>query len=164
MPSSQVGTDRHPKIRRHNTHLYIVLLRMFESYSGLLILTTNRIGTFDDAFISRIHLVLHYPELQDKGREDIWRSCFNSLELERGDKITIFQSARDYAIRSEEVKELNLNGREINNGIYSFPSPLFRFCSRPPTLRWSIIIICCSSCLKYKVPSFISRRHSSAQS
>jgi hypothetical protein len=104
---------------------------MFETYSGLLILTTNRIGTFDDAFMSRIHLVLHYNGLQDRGREDIWRSCFNSLELERGHKIVIFQNARDYAMRSEEVTELKLNGRDIKNGSYSFLSSLFGLCVRP---------------------------------
>jgi hypothetical protein len=97
---------------------------MFETYSGFLILTTNRIGTFDDAFISRIHLVLHYQGLHEKGREDIWRSCFNLLELERGDKITIFQSARDYAMRSKEVVELNFNGRDIKNGLYPFLLPV----------------------------------------
>jgi len=35
-----------------------VFLRMLEYYKGVLILTTNRIGTFDEAFKSRVHLSL----------------------------------------------------------------------------------------------------------
>lgn len=35
-----------------------VFLRMLEYYKGILFLTTNRIGTFDEAFKSRIHLSL----------------------------------------------------------------------------------------------------------
>jgi hypothetical protein len=34
-----------------------------EYYAGILFLTTNRIGDFDEAFTSRIHLSLYYPEL-----------------------------------------------------------------------------------------------------
>ncbi|KAF2104762.1 hypothetical protein NA57DRAFT_51566 [Rhizodiscina lignyota] len=33
-----------------------VLLRMLEYYSGILFLTTNRVGTIDEAFKSRIHI------------------------------------------------------------------------------------------------------------
>lgn len=35
-----------------------VFLRMLEYYKGILFLTTNRIGTFDEAFKSRIHISL----------------------------------------------------------------------------------------------------------
>ncbi|KAH6617425.1 hypothetical protein F5144DRAFT_596448 [Chaetomium tenue] len=34
-------------------------------YSGILFLTTNRIRDFDEAFTSRIHVSLYYPELND---------------------------------------------------------------------------------------------------
>ena len=37
-----------------------------EYYAGILFLTTNRIGDFDEAFTSRIHVSLYYPELDDK--------------------------------------------------------------------------------------------------
>ena len=36
---------------------------MLEYYTGILFLTTNRIGDFDEAFTSRIHISLYYPEL-----------------------------------------------------------------------------------------------------
>ncbi|KAI0324091.1 P-loop containing nucleoside triphosphate hydrolase protein, partial [Cubamyces sp. BRFM 1775] len=40
-----------------------VLLRQVEYHRGILFLTTNRITTFDDAFLSRIHIALHFTEL-----------------------------------------------------------------------------------------------------
>ena len=35
-----------------------VFLRMLEYYKGLLFLTTNRVGAFDEAFKSRVHISL----------------------------------------------------------------------------------------------------------
>ncbi|KAK6221833.1 hypothetical protein QIS74_04705 [Colletotrichum tabaci] len=44
-----------------------VFLRVLEYYTGILFLTTNRVGDFDEAFTSRIHMSLYYPDLnQDK--------------------------------------------------------------------------------------------------
>src|SRR6186713_134787 len=46
------------------THLWtLVFLRVLEYYTGVLFLTTNRIGDFDEAFASRIHISLYYPQL-----------------------------------------------------------------------------------------------------
>ncbi|RYP02611.1 hypothetical protein DL764_005737 [Monosporascus ibericus] len=39
---------------------------------GIIFLTTNRVSTFDDAFTSRIHLPLHYPNLSESSRVTIW--------------------------------------------------------------------------------------------
>lgn len=36
-----------------------VFLRVLEFYSGILFLTTNRVGTMDEAFKSRIHISLY---------------------------------------------------------------------------------------------------------
>ncbi|KAI8157954.1 ATPase family AAA domain-containing protein 3B, partial [Colletotrichum sp. SAR 10_86] len=46
--------------------LVAVFLRVLEYYSGILFLTTNRVGDFDEAFTSRIHMSLYYPELSEK--------------------------------------------------------------------------------------------------
>jgi AAA+ superfamily predicted ATPase len=37
-----------------------------------MILTTNRIGAFDAAFKSRIHLAIKYPALSFSSRRDLW--------------------------------------------------------------------------------------------
>ena len=42
-------------------HIIGVFLRVLEYYAGILFLTTNRIGDFDEAFTSRIHMRLFYP-------------------------------------------------------------------------------------------------------
>ncbi|KAJ0354372.1 hypothetical protein COL154_001927 [Colletotrichum chrysophilum] len=40
-----------------------VFLRVLEYYSGILFLTTNRVGALDEGFRSRVHLSLCYPNL-----------------------------------------------------------------------------------------------------
>lgn len=50
-----------------------VFLRLLEYFEGLLILTTNRIGAFDPAFKSRIHLAIKYNPLTKAFRRDLWR-------------------------------------------------------------------------------------------
>ncbi|KAI0484859.1 hypothetical protein GGR56DRAFT_662779 [Xylariaceae sp. FL0804] len=53
--------------------LVSVFLRVLEYYSGLLFLTTNRVGTIDEAFKSRIHMSLYYPPLDKAQTRDIFR-------------------------------------------------------------------------------------------
>ena len=40
---------------------------------GILFLITNRVGTFDQAFRSRIHISLYYPVLQKVATIQIWK-------------------------------------------------------------------------------------------
>ncbi|KAH8901254.1 P-loop containing nucleoside triphosphate hydrolase protein, partial [Thozetella sp. PMI_491] len=47
----------------HRNALVSVFLRTLEYYSGILFLTTNRVGVMDDAITSRVHLNLCYPSL-----------------------------------------------------------------------------------------------------
>lgn len=42
----------------HRNSIVSVFLRMLEYYKGLLFLTTNRVGAFDEAFKSRVHITL----------------------------------------------------------------------------------------------------------
>ncbi|KAF6819054.1 P-loop containing nucleoside triphosphate hydrolase (ATPase) [Colletotrichum plurivorum] len=95
-------------------HLVAGFLRALEYYRGILFLTTNRIGTFDEAFISRIHLQIYYPPFSDDDREKVWDIFFQKLEEERETTIRIMQSTKDY-IQSEELRSLKWNGREIRN-------------------------------------------------
>ena len=46
---------------------------------GILILTSNRVGTFDQAFKSRIQLALHYENLKRPQRRKIWWNSFTRL-------------------------------------------------------------------------------------
>lgn len=88
-------------------------------FQGILFLTTNRVGQFDEAFASRIHLSLGYKRLDDKARGQIWDNLFQKLREDHlknvGPKIDFGMSAKEY-VRLERVMALKWNGREIRNG------------------------------------------------
>ncbi|KAI0802934.1 P-loop containing nucleoside triphosphate hydrolase protein [Xylaria sp. FL0064] len=77
-------------------------LRALEFYDGILFLTTNRVGSFDDAFISRVH------------RQQVWGTFMEKLEKERGDHMRLNIDAKEY-IRGSDMRALAWNGREIRN-------------------------------------------------
>lgn len=52
--------------------LVSVFPRALEYYEGILILTTNRVGTFDEAFKSRIQMSLRYERLERHQRKRVW--------------------------------------------------------------------------------------------
>ncbi|OJD36550.1 aaa family [Diplodia corticola] len=89
--------------------LVSIFLRQLEYYKGILILTTNRIGIFDDAFESRIHFSLHYPDLDFASRRQLWLTFFKRLT-----KGTQVQTAMDDA-QMDELAGHDLNGRQIKN-------------------------------------------------
>ncbi|KAI1324566.1 hypothetical protein F5Y16DRAFT_423877 [Xylariaceae sp. FL0255] len=60
--------------------LVSVFLRVLEYYTGILFLTTNRVGTLDEAFKSRVHLSLFYPALGRNQTEQIMEMNLNRLE------------------------------------------------------------------------------------
>ena len=94
--------------------LVSVFLRALEYYQGLMFLTTNRIGSFDEAILSRIHVILHLPNLQNNDRAQIWDTSFRKLARERTN-IHIDYTLMNYALHDEVVHKLNWNGREIRN-------------------------------------------------
>ena len=52
--------------------LVSIFLRVLEYYDGNMILTTNRVQTFDEAFQSRIMISIQYNELTTESRRTIW--------------------------------------------------------------------------------------------
>ncbi|KAK7710327.1 hypothetical protein SLS64_005912 [Diaporthe eres] len=84
-------------------------LRALEFYDGILFLTTNR-----DAFISRIHVQLFYPDFTDDERQQVWMTFMQKLTKDRGKFMRISMDAKDY-IRGNEVRSVKWNGREIRN-------------------------------------------------
>ena len=100
--------------------LVSIFLRALEYYQGILFLTTNRVGTFDDAFVSRIHVVIHYPDFDHKQRGQIWDIFFNKLEKEKTN-ITFSDRTVEYAKANGDMQSLGWNGREIRNGEQSLP-------------------------------------------
>ena len=100
-----------------------VFLRTLEYYSGILFLTTNRVGTLDPAFKSRIHLSLYYPNLTKKASSEIWRNHIQKA------KDYFEKKGTKYSLRKGDIIEFSKrhfkdlsgqgsgpwNGRQIRN-------------------------------------------------
>ncbi|KAL2289203.1 hypothetical protein FJTKL_02231 [Diaporthe vaccinii] len=101
--------------------LVSVFLRILEYYSGILFLTTNRVGAIDDAFRSRLHLTLYYPKLTETQTLKIWKTNFqrlkenNKLRLD-GELAPIdFNDKKIIAWVKKHWEEIQWNGRQIRN-------------------------------------------------
>ncbi|KAI0025412.1 hypothetical protein F4780DRAFT_328796 [Xylariomycetidae sp. FL0641] len=107
--------------------LVSVFLRVLEYYNGLLFLTTNRVGSIDEAFKSRIHMSLYYPPLDKAQTRDVFRLNIAKLrEIE--DQRHAMTGAPRLLIRDAEVVDFAArhyednarssgawNGRQIRN-------------------------------------------------
>ena len=96
-----------------------MFLRVLEYYTGILFLTTNRVGAFDDAFKSRIHLALYYPPLDILQTKKIWevnleRTLERKEPLLVADKAEILNYAESHFYSGVE-KGTAWNGRQIRN-------------------------------------------------
>jgi SpoVK/Ycf46/Vps4 family AAA+-type ATPase len=112
LDEADVFLEERTKMDLQRNALVSVFLRVLEYYDGILILMTNRIGTFDEAFKSRIQLALHYPPLNRDGRWEVWRNFVQSLS-EAGEDINTEEISRKLDILARH----KLNGRQIRNTI-----------------------------------------------
>ena len=80
---------------------------------GILILTSYRVGTFDEALKSRIQLALHYENRTRSQRSKIWANFIRRLaQIESGSVDTA-----NISEHIEELAKLEMNGREIRNAL-----------------------------------------------
>ncbi|KAF7905798.1 hypothetical protein EAF00_000077 [Botryotinia globosa] len=93
--------------------LVSIFLRVLEYHDGIIILTSNRVGTFDEAFKSRIQLALHYPSLTKVKRCDIWTMFITRLRELRETQVD-FVDLEDHRW---DLADYKLNGRQIRNAI-----------------------------------------------
>jgi hypothetical protein len=112
MDEADVFLEERTKLDMQRNALVSVFLRVLEYYNGILILTTNRIGTFDEAFKSRVQLALHYPPLDREGRREVWRNFVQSLS-EAGENI----NSEEISKKLDMLARHKLNGRQIRNTI-----------------------------------------------
>jgi SpoVK/Ycf46/Vps4 family AAA+-type ATPase len=85
--------------------LVSIFLRLLEYFEGVMFLTTNRVSAFDPAFESRIHLTIHYPNLDYTSRLHIWKTFVNT-------------GTDGNSLSEDDLNELasvELNGRQIKN-------------------------------------------------
>lgn len=73
-------------------------------FPGILILTTNRVNIIDDAMKSRIHVSLHYEQLDPSARKRLWQLFLNKAGIDAVDEKAL-----------EELGQRTFNGREIKN-------------------------------------------------
>jgi hypothetical protein len=87
-----------------------VFLRVLEYYEGILILTSIRVGTFDEAFQSRIQLSLHYEPLTESQRITIWKNFLRRLKTPEQE-----EQARINAADVGENQQANESGSKIED-------------------------------------------------
>ncbi|KAK3371795.1 hypothetical protein B0T24DRAFT_531458 [Lasiosphaeria ovina] len=100
--------------------LVAVFLRVLEYYAGILFLTTNRIGDFDEAFASRIHISLYYPPLDREKTLEVFTLNLKLIQerIEKQDReiridwVKIGSFAGEYW---DKYKSARWNGRQIRN-------------------------------------------------
>lgn len=102
--------------------LVSVFLRMLEYFTGILFLTTNRVGAFDEAFKSRIHISLYYPPLDEEKTCSIWKVNLERLSerKQRRNEPIQFNERDIYAYARSHFADTaprgtNWNGRQIRN-------------------------------------------------
>jgi hypothetical protein len=92
--------------------LVSVFLRVIEYFDGIMILTSNRVATFDEAFKSRIQLALHYRALNEDQRRQVWESFIRNLE-----SVDEPSSIDDIKSHLADLSSYSMNGRQIRNVI-----------------------------------------------
>ena len=109
MSSSPVSGFTDAVTRHHGNALTgKVFLRLLEYYTGVMILTTNRTASIDEAFESRIDVTLTYSSLGEADRGKIWR---NFLQ----DRVNCQSHLGDDDIN--KLTQRQLNGRQIKSAV-----------------------------------------------
>ncbi|OCH86746.1 P-loop containing nucleoside triphosphate hydrolase protein [Obba rivulosa] len=80
-----------------------VFLRHVEYYRGILFMTTNRVKAFDEAFLSRIHVALHFRDLSKDAKAQVWRAFLAKVDAVLADDLV------------EKLADREINGRQIKN-------------------------------------------------
>lgn len=96
-----------------NNQCFLVFLRVLEYFDGILILTSNRVGTIDEGFKSRIQLSLHYENLNEAQRKQVWEHFFKRLDIVAEDTVDTENLRRNI----KELAMQEMNGRQIRNTV-----------------------------------------------
>ncbi|KAH0841050.1 putative AAA family ATPase [Fonsecaea pedrosoi] len=94
----------------HRNALVSIFLRLLEYFQGILFLTTNRVETFDAAFVSRIHLSLRFQNLTTKAKRTVWKLFIDRVKNQEGMQVANI-TEQDY----NDLARREVNGRQIKN-------------------------------------------------
>lgn len=91
-----------------------------EYYAGILFLTTNRVGDFDEAFTSRIHISLYYPELDAGKTLEVFDNNLAMIEdrFAKKNRLINIENTKIRGFAATHFlqhKEARWNGRQIRN-------------------------------------------------
>lgn len=95
-----------------------VFLRVLEYYAGVLFLTTNRVGDFDEAITSRLHVGLYYPELSVEKTVRVFHvniDMINERFKDQKRKILIDDIVEFASNHFDTYPDARWNGRQIRN-------------------------------------------------
>jgi hypothetical protein len=90
-------------------NLVAVFLKQLEYFQGILFITSNRVGVFDPAIRSRIHLALQYKAPDRERRILLWRQKLKELPVEL--------AGFDMETSVDTLAAPAMNGREISNAV-----------------------------------------------
>ncbi|KAF9771534.1 hypothetical protein IL306_010823 [Fusarium sp. DS 682] len=93
--------------------LVAVFLKHLEYFSGIVFLTTNRLGSIDAAIKSRIHLSLSFGPPAADVRRQIWRQNLEAVPIDE----TEIGGAELSGQAANNLVHHILNGREISNAL-----------------------------------------------
>jgi len=88
-----------------------VFLRHLEYYPAILFLTTNRVKAFDHAFLSRIHIALHFQDLSEEALRSIWEAFLTKAGLSTGSEVGVSKEELD------SLAKRSINGRQVKNAV-----------------------------------------------
>ncbi|OCH84836.1 P-loop containing nucleoside triphosphate hydrolase protein [Obba rivulosa] len=83
--------------------VFLEHLRHVECYRGILFLTTNHVKAFDEAFLSRIHVALHFQDLSKDAKAQVWRAFLAKVGVVLAHNII------------DKLVDRDINGRQIKN-------------------------------------------------
>ncbi|KXT00794.1 hypothetical protein AC578_2961 [Pseudocercospora eumusae] len=119
MDEADVFLEAREKTENPNRNALVsVLLRCLEYYEGIIILTTNRIRSFDVAVQSRMHLAIQYDDLQPEAKANIYRTLLKKIpKYELDDEL---QPGKALDKRLDQLcRRGKINGRQIRNAVGS---------------------------------------------
>lgn len=92
----------------------IALHQCLDRFEGLLFLTTNRVGSFDETFMIRMTLAVLCEGLDQVKRRIIWDNLQEELVHERNHQIRLSASAKKF-LDTDEIHNIDWTSHEIVN-------------------------------------------------
>ena len=90
----------------HRNSLVAVFLRKLEYCGAILFLTTNRVTAFDDAILSRMHIMFAFSKIERDAKRQIWNRFIEEARTAEG-------PAQIEPKELERLIETQLNARQV---------------------------------------------------